>query len=191
MLQPFDSKTLVPLSKLPTPTIDAGVTPQLVFQGTYAPNPPTVEFYKVGKAFGPDAVGEFDALYGLNRPAENKWYTKPATEKLNAVITKDGAAMCSPGQHMQNGKCVDSVTETGCIPGWVKKGGVCVAPAAELSVGDGGVTPERMKKYMQEMQTGGPVPYDLTSSVGLRVLIVAFVVAIVMVIRKYVESKII
>lgn len=186
MLQTFDSPTLVPLPKLPTPTIDAGVTPQLVFQGSYAPNQPTVEFYKVGKAFGPDAIGEFDALYGLNRPAENRWYTKPSTENLNAVITKDGETMCSPGQHMVNGMCVDKVSESGCEPGWVKKGAVCVAKT-ELSSGEG-VTPDRMKKYLQEMQSGTASPVNWYESPLGILAIVLFLVFIGVLVYKYNKS---
>lgn len=117
--------------------------------------------YKVGDAFGPAGRGAFDALYGLNRPAENVVYTKPATENLEAVITKDGEELCGPGRHMENGRCVETKFEAQCQPGWVKKGDLCVAPVTELSVGNQeGVTGDRLKKYLQEMQTGTPVAWS-------------------------------
>lgn len=160
----------------------------LAMQGTNAPRK-SVEYFNVGNRFGAAGKGEFKARYGLNRPAEVDVSTK---ENLSAMIVKDGVTMCSPGQEMRDGRCVPIVSETGCQPGWNKKGGVCVKGEHEFSsgmeatdaaqvgvVGNDGVTLNRMRKYMQEMQTGTPEPGTFTQSIyfWLMMIVVALFVA--------------
>lgn len=170
-MQAFDTSTTNDVMKLSTNKISKKAndytkhdTNFLAFQGDNTPTR-AVEYFNVGNTFGQHGKGEFKAKYGFNVPAKSNVDVN-MTEKLEAVIEKDGKDICPPGNELINGSCKPIMTDIVCQPGWVKKGGICVKDKVEFNngyvnttntgVSEDGVTLNRMRKYMQEMQTGEP-----------------------------------